>query len=142
MEPTLPENSAQADAEYCEDHSEMSESEAVKEIFALQHKELDTRKQEIECNKHESDNNRAVAEQSIKAQLEDNKVRAEYFNKKDSRKTKLMGGCLISVLTFLLLSMYMGQTDFAYDIVKIIVGAVAGYFIGKNHQNTDNRTDD
>lgn len=120
----------------------------IKELLANQSKELDIRREDLAIRQQEVENEQKqrnreydLQQQEIKNNKElalkhieahkgvlDNDL--EYSDKQNKRSYIFWGTLSVLVIAFLLVSMYMGKEDFAETIIKMLVGAVGGYFIG------------
>ena len=110
-------------------------SDLVEQFLDIQNKEIQVKAQELDIKKAELAHNQEIAKESIAAQLEDSRIKADYFSKEGRRKAILIGICVVGGLGFLLYSMHTGKTDFAERVLDILVGAAGGFFIGRFTKN-------
>ena len=120
-------------------------SEVVEKLLEVQSKEIDLRAQEVEIRgkelevqKSEIAHNQDIAKESISAQLEDSKLKQEFFLKANLRKTILTGIVIVGAFGFLFYAMHNDQTTFAERVVDLIVGAIGCYFAGKATSKKEN----
>lgn len=112
--------------------------ELFSQFLDNQAKEMDVRQEEAkasaidaETRRMEIEHNKEIATQSIGAQLEDSKLKAGYFSTVETNRYKLGMVALVLFFIFMLAAMFSDNTQFAGDIIKVVIGAVGGYFAGK-----------
>lgn len=114
-----------------EQHSDTPPMELIEQFLEVQNREIQLKSQELDVKRDELAHNKEIAKDSIAAQLEDSKIKADYFSKTNLRKSVLLGMCIVGLLGFLAYSMHTGQTDFAERVLDILIGAAGGFFVGK-----------
>lgn len=119
--------------------------ETIDRFMELRSKEMEVKRDEVELEKNslnikaaEIESNHKLGEKSIHAQLEDSKLKQEYFLTTNRRGIVLAGFVSLLVFAFLLASMYMGETSFAEQIFHIVIGAIGGFFAGRGTKEKSN----
>ena len=123
--------------------------EFIGEFIHLQHKELEFKTEELKIRQEEAafksaelQHNQVIAEKSIDAQLEDSKLKQDYFVKANLRKSILIGISILSILSFLIFAMVNENTDFAARLFDMLVGCVGGFAASKGLSKKSESNDD
>lgn len=94
-------------------------------------RELQVREAEIACQKEDQIHNKEIAEKSISAQLEDARLKQNYFLEVNRSRFWLVIVITVVFLAFLLASMFMGKEAFVGRLFDTLIGALGGFAISK-----------
>lgn len=95
----------------------------------VREQEIGIQKDEVALKREEQAHQKELAEQSIKAQLEDAKLKQSYFLAANKRQALVIISVVVAVLAFLITSMMMNKENFAERIFDIVMGGAAGFAI-------------
>lgn len=110
----------------------------IREFLHVQKQELEVRSKEADLARLELEHNKDLGHKSIDAQLEDSKLKFQYFSGQQEKRFIVTLVSVVLFALFMFYAMYSGNTDFAHDVLKLAIGAFAGYFVGKSQKSPPN----
>ena len=116
--------------------------ETVNKLIAQQAGELELRHKEIDLRAMELRTNSAQAEKIIGAQERDREAERTHVRKTNRDRYYFFGIIALAVATLIGFGMYLGKDQLIEDVVKVLVGGLGGYGIGRLKNKSKSSEDD
>jgi len=115
--------------------------ETLGRMIEQQSKEADVRMLEVDLRLSELKYTSAHAEKILGAQERDRQGEREHERKKDLQKLLFSGFCVVLLFVMIVVGMYLGKDEFVSDILKVLVGVIAGAAGGYSYSKVQAKSD-
>lgn len=105
--------------------------DTVKQLIAQQAREMELRSKELDLRAIEMHTSSAQAEKILGAQERDREAERTHVRKSNRERFCFLSFLVIAIVALLWVGMYLGKDQLIEDVVKVVIGGVGGYGLGR-----------